>query len=49
LAGSGELGYRANVRSSIKRIRSKFLKCDTTFDEIRNYKGFGYCWGKLPE
>ena len=46
VAGSGEHGYRANVRSSIKRIRRKFQDCDPTFDEIRNYTGFGYCWGK---
>ena len=46
VAGSGEHGYRANVRSSIKRIRRKFQDCDPTFDEIRNYTGFGYCWSK---
>ena len=46
MAGSGEHGYRANVRSSIRRIRKKFQDCDPTFDEIRNYTGFGYCWGK---
>ena len=46
VAGSGEHGYRANVRSSIKRIRRKFQDCDPTFDEIQNYTGFGYCWGK---
>jgi len=45
VAGNGEHGYRANVRSSIKRIRRKFQECDPTFDEIRNYNGFGYCWG----
>jgi len=46
VAGSGEHGYRANVRSSIKRIRNKFRECDPVFDEINNYTGFGYCWGK---
>jgi two-component system response regulator ChvI len=45
-AGYGEDGYRANVRSSIRRIRRKFLECDPTFDEISNYMGVGYCWGK---
>jgi two-component system response regulator ChvI len=48
VAGVGEHGFRANVRSSIKRIRRKFLECDATFDEIRNYNGFGYCWGVPP-
>jgi two-component system response regulator ChvI len=46
VAGSGEHGYRANIRSSIKRIRRKFQDCDPTFDQIQNYTGFGYCWGK---
>jgi two-component system response regulator ChvI len=44
IAGSGEQGYRANVRSAIKRIRTKFRHCDANFDEIENYAGFGYCW-----
>jgi two-component system response regulator ChvI len=46
VAGSGEHGYRTNVRSSIKRIRNKFRQCDPAFDEIKNYTGFGYCWGR---
>jgi two-component system response regulator ChvI len=46
IAGSGEHGYRANVRSAIKRIRNKFRDCDLTFGEIINYTAFGYCWGK---
>jgi len=46
IAGTGEDGYRANVRSAIKRIRNKFRSCDPTFDEIENYTGFGYCWRK---
>jgi two-component system response regulator ChvI len=46
IAGSGADGYRANVRSAIKRIRSKFRSFDPTFDEIENYNGFGYCWKK---
>jgi two-component system response regulator ChvI len=46
IAGSGEHGYRANVRSAIKRIRNKFRDCDPAFGEIINYTAFGYCWGK---
>jgi two-component system response regulator ChvI len=45
-AGEGELGYRANVRSSIMRIRRKFLALDPTFTEISNCTGFGYSWRK---
>jgi two-component system response regulator ChvI len=48
IAGSGNDGYRGNVRSIIKRIRSKFRACDSTFAEIENYSSFGYCWRK-PE
>jgi two-component system, OmpR family, response regulator ChvI len=46
IAGSGADGYRANVRSAIRRIRKKFRSIDPTFDEIANYNGFGYCWKK---
>jgi two-component system response regulator ChvI len=46
IAGSGEHGYRANVRSAIKRIRNKFRECDPSFVAIENYTAFGYCWGK---
>jgi two-component system response regulator ChvI len=46
IAGNGADGYRANVRSAIKRIRNKFRACDSAFDEIENYTGFGYCWKK---
>jgi two-component system, OmpR family, response regulator ChvI len=46
IAGAGEDGYRANVRSAIKRIRNKFRSCDPAFDEIKNYSGFGYGWRK---
>ena len=46
IAGDGADGYRANVRSAIKRIRNKFRSLDPTFDEIKNYNGFGYCWKK---
>jgi two-component system, OmpR family, response regulator ChvI len=46
IAGSGSDGYRANVRSMIKRIRNKFRALDLAFDEIESYTGFGYCWRK---
>jgi two-component system response regulator ChvI len=48
IAGSGHRGYRQNVRSAIKRIRNKFRGLDPAFDEIKNYQGFGYRWGR-PE
>lgn len=44
IAGSGSEGYRANVRTFIKRIRKKFREIDDTFDHIENYPGFGYRW-----
>lgn len=44
IAGSGEDGYRTNVRSSVKRIRNKFRAIDESFAEIENFTGFGYCW-----
>jgi len=46
IAGSGNEGYRANVRSVMKRIRNKFRAIDPAFDEIESYTGFGYCWRK---
>jgi two-component system, OmpR family, response regulator ChvI len=46
IAGEGANGYRANVRSAIKRIRNKIRHFDPTFDKIENYTGFGYCWKK---
>ena len=46
IAGVGNTGYRANVRSAIRRIRNKFRACDPAFVEIENYTGFGYCWGR---
>jgi len=46
IAGSGDNGYRTNVRSCIKRIRNKFRAIDSTFAEIDNYQSFGYRWGK---
>ncbi len=44
VAGSGEDGYRANVRACIKRIRSKFRALDPGFACIANYPSFGYRW-----
>ena len=44
VAGYGPEGYRANVRSFIKRIRKKFRDLDADFDQIENYPGFGYRW-----
>jgi two-component system, OmpR family, response regulator ChvI len=46
IAGEGAEGYRANVRSAIKRIRNGFRALDPTFDNIENYASFGYCWKK---
>jgi two-component system response regulator ChvI len=43
-AGSGQMGFRVNVRSFIKRIRQKFRDVDAEFDHIENYPGFGYRW-----
>lgn len=44
VAGEGEIGYRANVRAFIKRIRQKFREIDAGFGFISNYPGFGYRW-----
>ncbi len=44
VAGYGAEGYRANVRTFIKRIRKKFRDVDSEFDLIGNYAGFGYRW-----
>jgi two-component system, OmpR family, response regulator ChvI len=44
IAGHGSEGYRANVRTFIKRIRKKFRDVDPGFDHIQNYAGFGYRW-----
>lgn len=46
LAGSGEYGYRINVRSAIRRIREKFKVHSSDFNEIQTYTSFGYCWGR---
>jgi len=44
VAGSGEHGYRLNVRSGIRRIRAKFKALHPDFDEIQTYTSFGYRW-----
>ncbi|OFW43857.1 MAG: response regulator [Acidobacteria bacterium RIFCSPLOWO2_12_FULL_67_14b] len=44
VAGEGTEGYRANVRTFVKRIRQKFRDMDPSFDRIGNYPGFGYRW-----
>lgn len=44
IAGYGTEGYRANVRTFIKRIRKKFRDVDPEFEHIDNYAGFGYRW-----
>jgi two-component system response regulator ChvI len=44
LAGAGPEGFRANVRTFVKRIRQKFRDADPSFDGIANYAGFGYRW-----
>jgi two-component system response regulator ChvI len=49
IAGSGEDGYRTNVRSSIKRIRNKFRAIDPDFAEIENFPSFGYRWGRAAQ
>ncbi len=44
IAGTGDHGYRTNVRSTIKRIRNKFRALAPAFDGIENYPSFGYRW-----
>ena len=46
VSGDGPQGYWANVRSAIKRVRSKFRAFDPAFVEIENYAAFGYRWRK---
>jgi two-component system response regulator ChvI len=49
VAGYGADGYRANVRSFIKRIRKKFRDVDSQFEQIENYPGYGYRWLDAPD
>ena len=44
IGGSGEDGYRINVRGMIRHVRRKFIQCDETFAEIENFMGLGYRW-----
>ena len=44
VAGSGDDGYRCNVRSAMKRIRNKFREHDPGFAEIENCSTLGYHW-----
>lgn len=44
IAGSGSEGYRANVRTLVKRIRQKFCDVDDEFAAIVSVPGFGYRW-----
>ena len=44
VAGAGDDGYRANIRTFIKRIRQKFRDRDPDFECIENYPGYGYRW-----
>ena len=44
ISGQGSEGYRANVRTFIKRIRKKFCDVDPGFDHIEDYASFGYRW-----
>ena len=48
IAGSGDDGYRGNVRSAIKRIRNEFRDLDPDFAEIENYTVCGYRWVSRP-
>ena len=43
-AGSGDDGYRTNVRATIRRIRQKFHAVDPDFTRLDTYAGFGYRW-----
>ncbi|MSO77562.1 MAG: response regulator transcription factor [Alphaproteobacteria bacterium] len=43
-AGTGPEGYRANVRTLVKRIRQKFALIDPEFGALKTYSGFGYRW-----
>jgi len=49
MAGDGTDGFRANVRTFIKRIRQKFRSVDGRFEQIQNYPGFGYQWKPEPD
>ena len=44
VSGHGVEGYRANVRSALKRVRNKFRALDPDFNAIESYMAFGYRW-----
>ena len=44
VAGSGEHGYKTNVRSIMKRIRRQFVAVDPSFSAIENVPCLGYQW-----
>jgi two-component system, OmpR family, response regulator ChvI len=44
VSGRGVEGYRANVRSALKRVRNRFRALDPDFDAIESYMAFGYRW-----
>lgn len=44
VAGSGDDGFRINVRSMMRRVRKKFHQIDRLFGEIENYPALGYRW-----
>jgi two-component system, OmpR family, response regulator ChvI len=44
VSGRGVEGYRANVRSALKRVRNKFRALDPDFNAIESYMAFGYRW-----
>ena len=50
VAGSGGRGHHTNVRSLMKRIRSKFLAIDPGFSKSTNLRRVGYLWrGSGPD
>lgn len=48
IGGTGEEGYRTNVRSAIRRIRRKFQALDPGFDAIATLAVEGYQWRGSP-
>jgi two-component system response regulator ChvI len=47
-AGDGTDGYRANVRSIVRRIRRRFQTLDPAFEAIESFPGVGYRWRIEP-
>ena len=48
VAGNAPQGFRTSVRSAVKRVRNKFRAVDPLFNEIENYRAFGYRWRVAP-